>query len=67
MIKANIPLNKLSNNEFRTFLEKYTGKSIPMETTLRKGYIDDIFNSTIENMKMEIQKSKIWVSIYEMI
>jgi len=37
MVSANIPLNKLSNNVFRTFLEKYTGKSIPMEATLRKG------------------------------
>ncbi|KAL4141628.1 hypothetical protein QTP88_004236 [Uroleucon formosanum] len=65
MVSANIPLNKLSNNVFRTFLEKYTGKSIPMEATLRKGYIDDIFNSTLDNMKMEIQQNKIWVSIDE--
>ncbi|KAL4089926.1 hypothetical protein QTP88_024859 [Uroleucon formosanum] len=65
MVSANIPLNKLSNNVFRTILEKYTGKSIPMEATLRKGYIDDIFNSTLDNMKMEIQQNKIWVSIDE--
>ncbi|KAL4143890.1 hypothetical protein QTP88_006144 [Uroleucon formosanum] len=65
MVSANIPLNKLSNNVFRTFLEKYTGKSIPMEATLRKGYIDDIFNSTLDNMKMEIQQNNIWVSIDE--
>ncbi|KAE9521868.1 hypothetical protein AGLY_017750 [Aphis glycines] len=65
MVSANIPLNKLSDNVFRTFLEKYTGKSIPMGATLRKGYIDDIFNSTLDNMKMEIQQNKIWVSINE--
>jgi len=65
MVSANIPLNKLSNKTFRVFLEKYTGKNIPMEATLRKGYIDDIFNTTMDKMKMEIRQNKIWVSIDE--
>lgn len=65
MVSANIPLNKLSNTTFRTFLEKYTGKNIPMESTLRKGYIDDIFNTKLDKIKLEIQKNKIWVSIDE--
>jgi len=54
-MSANIPLYKLSNNKFRVFLEKYTGKNIPMEATLRKGYIDDIFNTTMDKMKMKIR------------
>lgn len=41
LLSANIPLNKLSNNQFRNFLESYTGKEIPMESTLRQGYVDD--------------------------
>jgi len=65
MVSANIPLNKLSNSTFRVFLEKYTGKNIPMEATLRKCYIDDIFNTTMDKMKMEIRQNKIWVSIDE--
>ena len=65
MVSANIPLNKLSNNTFRVFLEKYTGKHIPMEATLRKGYIDDIFNTTMDKIKMEIRQNKICVSIDE--
>jgi len=44
MVAANKPYNKLSNTIFHSFLEKYTGKSIPFEATLRKGYIDDIYN-----------------------
>lgn len=44
MIAANIPFNKLSNKIFRSFLENYTGKNIPFEATLRKGYIDDTYN-----------------------
>jgi len=30
-----------------------------MEATLRKGYIDDIFTSTLNKMKMEIQQNKV--------
>lgn len=37
----NIPLNKPSNQLFRNFLESYTGKEIPHETTLRESYIND--------------------------
>jgi len=65
MVSADIPLNKLSNNTFRVFLEKYTGKNIPMEATLRKGYVDDIFNTAMDKMKMGIRQNKIWVSIEE--
>lgn len=36
-----------------------------MEATLRKGYIDDIFNTTMDKIKMEIQQNKILVSIDE--
>jgi len=36
-----------------------------MEAILRKGYIDDIFNSTMDNMKMGIQQNQIWVLLDE--
>jgi chromatin remodeling complex protein RSC6 len=52
MLSTNIPLNKLSNNTFRIFLEEYTGKNILKEATLRKGYIDDIFNTSMDKMKI---------------
>lgn len=39
LLSANIPLNELSNDCFRDFLEKYTSKSIPDESTLRKSYV----------------------------
>lgn len=65
LMAANIPLNKLNNSKFREFLEKYTGKNIPFESTLRKGYVDDVYNKTIENIKTEIGENKIWVSIDE--
>jgi hypothetical protein len=33
MLCANIPLYKITNIEFRSFLEKYTLQDIPMEST----------------------------------
>jgi len=34
MIAVNIPLKKLSNPQFRSFLEKYTMKDTPVESIL---------------------------------
>ncbi|KAL4152655.1 hypothetical protein QTP88_000488 [Uroleucon formosanum] len=65
MVAANIPFNKFSNTIFRSFLEKYTGKSIPFEATLRKGYIDDIYNQVMDKIKIEIGNNQIWVSVDE--
>lgn len=59
MLLSNIPLNKLSNNEFKNFLEKYTNENIPSETTLHKGYIDNIYQETL------LTKKKIWISVDE--
>lgn len=44
LMTANIPINKISNTEFRKFLEKYTLHPIPSERTLRKIYIDDCYD-----------------------
>ncbi|KAL4120274.1 hypothetical protein QTP88_012996 [Uroleucon formosanum] len=65
LLSANIPLNKLSNNTFRNFLETYTGKEIPTEATLRQGYVDDLYDETVEKIKSEILNKKVWVSIDE--
>jgi len=60
MFSANIPFYKLENKHFREFLELYNKKEIPKEATLRKGYIDDIFLETIENIKKCVNGLKIW-------
>lgn len=65
MITANIPLNKLSNVEFRKFLEVYTGKDVPTESVLRKFYLDDCYNETIEKIRQRVFDRKIWVSLDE--
>jgi len=65
MLSANIPLNKLGNVQLKQFLEKYTGKQIPAITTLRKGYVDEIYSETINKIRNAVIGKKIWVSIDE--
>ncbi|XP_016656871.2 uncharacterized protein LOC107882682 [Acyrthosiphon pisum] len=64
-IAANIPLNKLSNPIFRQFLETYMKNPIPDQTTLRKLYVDNIYNETMENIRSKLSSKRIWVSIDE--
>jgi len=65
LISANIPLNKLSNPKFKTFLETYTKNEIPCKATLRKGYVDDIYTETMNSVREKISNKTIWVSIDE--
>ena len=44
MLSANIPFWKLKNQTFRDFLEKYCGKILPNEKTLRTNYLDICFD-----------------------
>lgn len=55
---ANISLNKISNQCFRTFLEVYTRNNNPTETNLRLEYIDDIFDVTMSKIKFELSGKK---------
>jgi hypothetical protein len=65
LLSANIPLNKLSNDCFRNFLEKYTSKSIPVESTLRKSYVAQCYEETMNNIKKYCENQKLWISIDE--
>ena len=42
-VAANIPFNKLQNESFKSFLEKWTGKSTPDDSTIRKNYLPKEF------------------------
>ncbi|KAF2894828.1 hypothetical protein ILUMI_11351 [Ignelater luminosus] len=54
-IRADIPLNKLNCDAFRQFLEKYTGKKTPNESTLRKTYLPDAFNDIMKCIALELK------------
>lgn len=62
---ANIPMHKISNTEFRKFLEKYTLHAVPSESTLRKTYINDCYDECMSEIRQYITGNKIWVSIDE--
>jgi hypothetical protein len=34
MVSSNIPLTKVNNTTFKSFLQKYTGRHIPAESTI---------------------------------
>jgi len=65
MLFANIPLYKIENLKFKAFLQEYTGKEIPKEATLRKGYVDDCYRDTLAKIRNCVSNNKIWVSIDE--
>ncbi|VVC30206.1 Hypothetical protein CINCED_3A011907 [Cinara cedri] len=65
LISANIPLNKLQNTEFRQFLQLYTQKDVPTESTIRKFYLDDCYEEMMKNIRQRVFLKKIWISIDE--
>ncbi|KAJ4430665.1 hypothetical protein ANN_19255 [Periplaneta americana] len=58
-VSANISFQKLNNNVFRDFLQKYTGQSIPDESTIRKNYIESCYNKTIDAIRAKLDGKKI--------
>jgi hypothetical protein len=67
MLSANIPLHKINNPEFRLFLETYTNRDIPNESTLRKNYVNEVYFDTLNKIRDNIKGNKICVSIDETI
>jgi len=43
----------------------YTGKDISSESKLRKGYVNEIYENTIQKIRNYVQNKCIWVSINE--
>lgn len=46
-------------------MEKYTKNPIPDESALRKLYVDDIYNETMEKIRIQVSYNQIWVSVDE--
>ncbi|KAL4090343.1 hypothetical protein QTP88_025200 [Uroleucon formosanum] len=65
LLLANILLNKLNNEHFRKFLEKYIKVDIPDESTLRKNYVELCYNDTMQKIRDYIGNKKIWASMDE--
>ncbi|KAK5643523.1 hypothetical protein RI129_007368 [Pyrocoelia pectoralis] len=47
----------------RQFLEKYTSKKVPDESTLRKRYLQQCFDDVICEIRDQLKHEYIWISI----
>lgn len=56
LLSTNILLQKLHNETFKHFLEKYTSKIIPDESTLRKSYFFQCYQETIDKFRSSSRK-----------
>ncbi|KAL4135150.1 hypothetical protein QTP88_006793 [Uroleucon formosanum] len=65
MLLANIPISKLKHPDVRNFLFKHIGKIIPDESTIRKYYVSNCYNDTINNIRAYLKDKKLWISIDE--
>lgn len=53
LTSAIIPLNKINNSVFRNFLDMYTGKEIPDESTMRKNYLSECYQKTMIKIRSD--------------
>ncbi|PNF28390.1 hypothetical protein B7P43_G16747 [Cryptotermes secundus] len=65
ILAADIPLSKLTNPTLRNFIEKYTQCKVPDESSVRKNYVKQCYELTIESIRDKIQDNFVWVSIDE--
>lgn len=66
LVSSNIPLKKLNNPNLRQFLKKYcTNQIIPDESTLRKNYLQPIYNEVLDDIRRDIGDGPIWIEVDE--
>jgi len=59
LVAANIPMNKLNNTIFTSFLSKYCNKNISCEPTLQKGYFDKCYEEVLSKTRDTVSDHKI--------
>lgn len=64
-IEANIPLKKAGHPSVVKFLDKYTGKAMPSESTLRRKCVPNLYDDTMKMLREKARGKHIWVSIDE--
>ena len=60
---ADIPLPKLNNPKLRLFLKRRTVKSVSDENTLRKNYVDKMFQKTKQAIRQIIDDNLIYFHV----
>ena len=64
-ISCDIPLNNVNKEPMRILFKKFSGKSLPDQSTLRKYYVRNIYENTMKNLRGKANGQKLWVSIDE--
>jgi hypothetical protein len=59
LMSSKIPLHKISNIHFRSFLKKYIGKEILTVTTLYKTYVNDCYDDIMKIIRNYVTGKKI--------
>jgi hypothetical protein len=65
LVSMNIPFYKILNQEFKSFIEKYTQFKTPDDSTLRKSYLKDLYDSIIQHIRHELIDQYIWIAVDE--
>ncbi|KAB0804403.1 hypothetical protein PPYR_01373, partial [Photinus pyralis] len=61
LLGSNIPFYKVNAEPFKQFLEKYTSRHVPDESTLRKTYLPTVFRKKMENIKTSVGNSYVYL------
>ena len=64
-LAADIPLWKLENECFKTFLKTWTGQNIASDSLIRKVHLKKCYTEVLDSIQNEIRYRKVWVSIDE--
>ncbi|PSN53779.1 hypothetical protein C0J52_06238, partial [Blattella germanica] len=65
LTQVGIPLNKINHPSFKGFLEKYTKMSVPDESTLRKNYMEPVYQETIQRIKEKVSNCDVGIMLDE--
>ena len=65
LIESNIPLKKLNNQSFQAFLEEFTERRIPNESTLRLHYVEPLYKRIIEKIREKVDSNYVYFIIDE--
>ncbi|XP_018496447.1 uncharacterized protein LOC100899436 [Galendromus occidentalis] len=64
-VTAGIPFWKLENSKLTDFLGKYCSEQIPSSSTLRKKYLQSVYEHKLNNIREYIAENPIWLSMDE--
>jgi len=56
MVAINAPWNVLNNPVFKRFLEKYTNRGVPDESTIRKNYLTKVYAETVQKIFLQLKR-----------